>query len=284
MAQLTLKEILNKTVDYFKQQGITKPRLDAEVLLADVLDMERVKLYVNFDRPLSESEVNNYRELVIERTKGTPVAYLVGKKEFMSLEFKVTPEVLIPRPETEHLVEKALEEIEAFGSDKITVVDIGTGSGAILISLIQLADQQLKGIGVDISPEALQIAAENAKFHQVNQQIEWRSGNLLEPIEKEVELIVSNPPYVPSNQWEELPPEVKKQPKLALDGGEAGLDFYHRLADEAKRKLAKSGIIILEVGIKQAGQVAELLKEAGFTEVEIKTDYNDIERVVVGRS
>jgi len=280
VAPLRVKEILNKTVNYFEQHGIDRARLDAEVLLAYVLDRERVDLYVEFNRPLTTEEVDKYRELVIKRRKGIPVAYLVGHKEFMSLEFKVTPEVLIPRPETEHVVEIGLKLIEAWEQPEITVVDVGTGSGAIIVSLVKLAEAELKGIGVDISESALEVAQENAAYHGVESEIDFKAGDLLAPVKREADLIVSNPPYVPSKKLESIQEEVKQQPKLALDGGQDGLNYYRQLITQSRDVLKPGGQIILEIGIKQAEAVTQLLQQVGFSKIEVTTDYAGIERVV----
>ena len=280
MAPLRVKEILTKTVNYFEQHEIDRPRLDAEVLLAHVLDTERVDLYVEFNRPLTTEEVDDYRELVIKRRKGTPVAYLVGHKEFMSLEFKVTPQVLIPRPETEHVVETGLKLIETWEQPEITAVDVGTGSGAIIVSLVKLADTEIKGIGIDISESALKVAQENAAYQGVESEIDFRRGDLLAPLDQEVDLIVSNPPYVPSKELESIQEEVKQQPNVALDGGQDGLNYYRQLISQSQDVLKPTGQIILEIGINQAAAVTKLLQQAGFSQVEVNTDYAGIERVV----
>ncbi|GAB6137283.1 peptide chain release factor N(5)-glutamine methyltransferase [Halanaerobaculum tunisiense] len=283
MAPLTVKEILGKTVDFFSQHEISSPRLDAEVLLAAVLDLERIKLYVNFNRPLTTEEINRYRELVVERSQGQPVAYLLGRQEFMSLEFKVTSDVLVPRPETEHLVESALEEIEQSNHQEFRVADIGTGSGAIIISLVKLAAKTVTGVGVDISEAALKVAYENALQHNIAGRIDFKAGDLLQPIEESVDLIVSNPPYIPAADLADLPLAVQQEPELALAGGEDGLDYYRQIINQAPAKLAEEGLIALEVGANQASAVAELLTKAGSKEVEIQEDYAGIERVVLGR-
>ncbi|MFO7819189.1 MAG: peptide chain release factor N(5)-glutamine methyltransferase [Halanaerobacter sp.] len=280
MPQLNIKEILDKTVDYFKKYGISKPRLDAEVLLADLLEMERINLYVNFDRPLTSEEVDTYRKLILKRRQGTPVAYLVGKKEFMGLDFKVTSNVLIPRPETEHLVEVMLDQIDSWEREEVKVADIGTGSGAIIVSLAYLADKLVEGIGVDISESSLEIAEENALNLGVDEDLEFRVGNLLDPLEQKFDLIVSNPPYIPSEEMSDLQREVQQEPKLALDGGADGLDYYRKIISSAPDYLLADGLLIFEVGIEQSQAVAQLLKEADYSKVQIKKDYSEIERVV----
>ncbi|MCK8816411.1 peptide chain release factor N(5)-glutamine methyltransferase [Natroniella sulfidigena] len=280
MEQLTVKDLLDKTTNFFKEHELDTPRLDAEILLAEVLELERIKLYVNFDQPLEKSEVDRYRELVVSRSKGIPVAYLVGNQEFMSLEFKVTPDVLIPRPETEHLVETALELIAELDQTELKIADVGTGSGAIIISLVKLATKDLTGVGIDISEQALKIAQKNAIKHQVKGKIDFRLGDLLEPLDDRVDLIVSNPPYIPTGQLSDLQQEVKAEPMLALDGGAEGLDYYYQIIKQATTKLRSDGLILLEVGINQARKVAEMLKEFNFKEIEIIEDYSGIERIV----
>lgn len=277
---MNIKEILDKTVDYFNKYDISKPRLDAEVLLADLLGMERINLYVNFDRPLTSDEVDTYRELILKRRQGTPVAYLVGKKEFMGLDFKVSSDVLIPRPETEHLVEVMLDQIDAWEREEVKAADIGTGSGAIIISLAYLADKLVEGVGVDISESSLEIAQENARNLGVDGNLEFREGNLLEPLEQKFDLIVSNPPYIPSEEMSDLQREVQQEPELALDGGVDGLDYYRKIISSAQDYLLADGLLIFEVGIEQSQAVAQLLKEAGYSRVQIREDYSEIERVV----
>ena len=281
MAKLNIKEILDKTVDYFKEYEIDQPRLDAEVLLADLLDMERINLYVNFDRPLTPDEVDAYRELVLKRRQGTPVAYLVGHKEFMGLKFKINSDVLIPRPETEHVVETILNKIDTWGQEEVTIADLGTGSGAIIISIVKLANKAVRGVGVDISEASLDIAQENAVNLGVNHQLEFKEGDLLEPLNNKVDIIVSNPPYIPSEEMSDLQTEVQQEPNLALDGGQDGLDYYRTIINSAADYLTGQGLLIFEVGIKQSQDLKILLEQAGYSNIKIKKDYSDIERVVM---
>ncbi|MGM0369941.1 MAG: peptide chain release factor N(5)-glutamine methyltransferase [Bacillota bacterium] len=281
MAALNIKEILDKTVDFFKKADIAQPRLDAEVLLADLLGMERINLYVNFDRPLKKEEVDQYRELILKRKQGIPVAYLVAKKEFMGLDFQVSDDVLIPRPETEHLVEIILERIANSDLEQLEIADIGTGSGAIIISIAKLAEKSIKGLGIDISEASLKVAQENAKRLAVNEQVEFKQGDLLTPIEEKMDIIVSNPPYIPSDEMDDLQQEVQQEPDLALDGGSDGLDYYRKITKGAKDKLKQDGLLVFEVGIKQSQEVATLLKKSGYSNIKVREDYSEIERVVL---
>jgi release factor glutamine methyltransferase len=278
---LTVKEILDRTVKHFQNYEIASARLDAEILLSEVLDMERINLYVNFDKPLTKGEVDKYRQFVIARSKGTPVAYIIAKQEFMSLNFKVTEATLIPRPETEHLVEVILDKIKAVGLDRVKVVDVGTGSGAIIVSLTKLAEKEIEAIAVDISADALDVAKENADNYELLDKIDFRLGSLLEPVSEMVDIVVSNPPYIPTSDIKGLQREVKNEPITALDGGQDGLDFYREIINQSLTKLNTGGLIAFEIGINQADDVASLLENNNFDNIKIIKDYAGIERVVL---
>ncbi|OCL25663.1 protein-(glutamine-N5) methyltransferase, release factor-specific [Orenia metallireducens] len=281
MELLTVKEILDRTVKHFQKYEIASARLDAEILLSEILDMERINLYVNFDKPLTKSEIDKYRQFVIARSKGTPVAYILGSQEFMSLDFKVTDATLIPRPETEHLVEVTLDKIKSMDLDRIKVVDIGTGSGAIIVSLTKLATKKIEAIAVDISADALDVAQENARNHDLLDRIDFRLGSLLEPVSETVDIIVSNPPYIPTSDIDNLQREVKNEPMTALDGGKDGLDFYRGIINQSVSRLNTGGLIAFEVGINQANDVAVLLENNCFDNIEVIKDYAGIERVIL---
>ncbi|WP_018248212.1 peptide chain release factor N(5)-glutamine methyltransferase [Orenia marismortui] len=283
MEFLTVKEILDRTVKHFEKYNINSPRLDAEVLLSEILEMERIDLYVNFDRPLTKKEIDLYRDFVVSRSKGIPVAYILAKQEFMSLNFKVDKSTLIPRPETEHLVEAVLDKIEDFSSDIVNIADIGTGTGAIIISIAKYAKKHINGIAIDISSGALKVAKENAMSHQVEGKIDFRLGSLLEPIDKELDIIVSNPPYIPTEEIEGLQDEVKNEPLNALDGGEDGLAYYRQIIDQANNKLKAEGILAFEIGINQGDYVIEILNGFDFYQIERIKDYAGIERVILAK-
>lgn len=272
--------ILTWTRQYFGEKGVENPRLDAEVLLSHVLQKDRLYLYVHFDQPLEERELAVFREAVKKRAARLPVAYITGSKEFMGLDFQVTPAVLIPRPDTEILVETALKLLENKESPEI--LDIGTGSGAICISmLVNLPTAH--GTTVDISSEALVVAKSNADKHQVAQRLTFCQGDLFAPVAgQKFQAILSNPPYIPEADILELTPEVRQEPNLALDGGKDGLDFYRRIVEESKHYLLAGGFVAMEVGIDQAELVAALAEKTGFFKVSaIVKDYGGIERVVV---
>ncbi|MBM7622884.1 peptide chain release factor N(5)-glutamine methyltransferase [Sporohalobacter salinus] len=288
--RLTIKEILKRTTEHFKEYGIETARLDAEVLLADLLNIERINLYVNFDRPLTELEVDEYRQRVIQRSKRKPVAYIIGYREFMSLKFKVNEDVLIPRPETEHLVEAITQKVNdlADRKEELTIVDLCTGSGAIIISLVkELADIsiEINYIGTDISQDALQIAKENAELHQVRDKIQFLVGDLLNPIKEhnlKPDILVSNPPYVAEDEFEDLEPELQYEPKIALEAKENGIEFYRQIIFDSRRLLAGDGIIGLEIGNQQSNDVYNLLVENNFTNLGIINDYAETPRVILG--
>lgn len=275
----TIGSILQWTEQYFSSKGIESPRLDAEVLLCHVLSKQRIFLYVHFDEPLEQAELTLFREMVKKRVKRMPVAYIVGQKEFMGLTFRVTPDVLVPRPETEILVQEALARLP---EDGCCVADIGTGSGAIAVSLAKRV-ASLHVLAVDISAAALEVAAGNAEAHSVAGRVEFLQGDLLQPLAgRQLAAIISNPPYIESADIGGLAPEVRvHEPRLALDGGSDGLDFYRRLIREGESLLAGQGFFAFEVGAGQAEAVAALAGTA--FEVAVSRDYAGLERVVILR-
>ncbi len=272
--------ILQWTGQYFADKGVENPRLDAEVLLSHVLGKDRLYLYVHFDQPLQDEELTAFRAAVLRRAKREPVAYILSCKEFMGYDFLVTPAVLIPRPDTEILVEAVLGKLTQ-RAGKLRLLDVGTGSGAIIISLLK-ALPNASGVAIDLSPDALVVAKQNAQRLDVAERLEFRAGDLLTPVGDECfDLIVSNPPYIPQADMATLEPEVRSEPTLALVAGVDGLDCYRRLLLDGRRCLAEGGLLALEVGIHQAKSVARLAHEAGWGASEIGLDYSGIERVVL---
>ncbi len=277
----TIGRILKWTENYFSEKGLESPRLDAEVLLSHVLKKERIYLYVHFDEPLESAELVSYRNLIKQRVKHVPVAYLTGSREFMGLNFKVTPAVLIPRPETELLVQTAIEGLREMKGEKL-FADIGAGSGAICISVLHYVPDA-KAEAVDISEEALKIAKMNAELLGVADRITFHRGDILGPLKgKRFNAVLSNPPYIPDGDIKGLLPEVREaEPKLALAGGADGLDFYRHLAGKAQAYLEDNGFLAMELGISQAESVCSLLKTAGMSKTEVYKDLAGIERVAV---
>lgn len=283
MENLTIQDIINKTVPYLTEKGVPNPRLEADLMLAHILDWPRVKLYSQWDRSLEPKEVQRYREILIKRVQGTPLAYLTGKKAFLSWDFNVNHAVLIPRPETELLVEAAVDRLK--NRSEIQGVDVGTGSGVIAISLAKLLPGSTWH-AVDISKEAVAVATENANLLGVSPQITFLTGDLLEPVipmtsPSKFDLIISNPPYIPSDEINTLQAEVQQEPWTALDGGADGLTFYRRLIPQAVKILAGDGYIILEHGFNQRPELEALMAQAGLACQSIP-DLSGWDRVLIG--
>lgn len=276
----TIGRILKWTEQYFKEKGIESPRLDAEVLLSHILGRERIYLYVHFDEPLEPAELARYREAIKQRVQRVPVAYIIGEKEFMGLTFKVTADTLVPRPDTEILVQAAVERLRARGETP-RFADIGTGSGAICLSILHFLPKA-QADTVDISPAARAVAEENAAALEVADRVTFHTGDLLAPLAGQCyDAILSNPPYIPDGDIAALAPEVRlKEPRTALAGGKDGLDFYRRLTADAPAHLKDGGFLAVEVGIHQAAPVAALAVPS-FSRTEILKDYAGIERVVI---
>jgi release factor glutamine methyltransferase len=276
---LTIGGVLAKTIPFLAERGLPNPRLEADLMLAEVLDLPRVKLYSEWDRPLEPAELQRYREIILKRAQGWPLAYLTGKKAFLSWEFAVSPAVLIPRPETELLVEMVVDAVK--GKSSVTGVDVGTGSGVIAISLAKLLPES-SWQALDRSEPALAIARANAERHGVADRITFQSGDLLEPVRGlRFDLIVSNPPYIPSGVISSLQKEVAKEPVLALDGGSDGLDVYRRLLPEAVRLLNPGGWVAVEHGHDQREPLQAMFREAGLEPRPVQ-DLAGIDRILLG--
>ena len=293
---VTVRDALRVATERLVEAGIPTPRLDAEVLLAHVLGTRREHLYAHPERRLDAGEYAAYQAALERRLTRLPVAYITGRKEFMSLEFLVDENVLIPRPETETLVEAVIERLRAREAEArdgarvpIIVADIGTGSGAIAVSVAWFV-RHASLIAVDISPGALRVARENARCHGVEDRIEFLEGDLLSPLagrglEGRIHAVVSNPPYLSRRMMASLPPEVAKEPRVALAGGEAGLDFAQAILDGARAYLAADGFVALEVGHDQAETVRRLaVDEFGYGGLDVIRDYAGVERVVIART
>ncbi len=280
----TIGSILKWTEQYFRDKGVDSPRLDAEVLLSHVLKKERIYLYVHFDEPLEQEEQAAYRELIKKRVQGIPTAYLIGQREFMGLPFLVTEDTLIPRPDTEILVQAAVDFLRRLadrGRD-VEFADIGTGTGAICLSVLRFLPAA-HAATVDISEKARRVAEENARRLEVSDRVEFFTGDLLKPLEgRTFDAILSNPPYISEMDMQGLSVEVRNEPRLALFGGRDGMDFYRRLCADAPRMLKEGGFLAFEVGIHQAKEVERLAKanpQIGRTEV--RKDLAGINRVVL---
>ena len=277
----SVAEILKAATSRLEAAKIENPRLDAEILLAHVLKWRRLNLYIDAEKVLPLESVLRFNEMINQRLNGSPVAYIVGKKDFMGLSFAVNEKVLIPRPETEILTELVGEYLRGLGREVI-FADLGTGSGAIPISILKFV-KNARAIAVDISNDALEVAKFNAiKFH-VEGRIKFFCGDLFAPLTGKFDAIVSNPPYIPTCDLKTLQTEVQREPKLALDGGEDGLNFYRRIISDAPQFLSENGVLAVEIGINQAAAVKNLFERAKFVDVTILKDFSSIERVIVGR-
>jgi release factor glutamine methyltransferase len=272
-------KVLNWTKGYLAEKGVENPRLEAEWLLCDALSLDRVGLYLNFDKPLSDEELAAYRNLVARRGRREPLQYILGSQEFMGLDFEVTPAVLIPRHDTEVLVAETVRR----GGQAKSILDIGTGSGCVAICLAK-ALPAAEVSTVDVSADALAVARRNAE--RIGVAVQFFQGSLFEPFAgRRFDMVVSNPPYIPAAEIDTLQQEVREfEPVGALDGGADGLDFYRSISAGAPGYLAPGGWLLFEVGAGQAPQVLGLMKDAGFTlDCFTKTDHAGIERVVGGR-
>lgn len=261
----TVGRLLEWTSGYLKERGAESPRLDAEVLLAEARQCRRIDLYTTFDEIPAEEVRTAFRELVRRRAEGTPVAYLVGRREFYSLPFRVTPDVLIPRPETEFLVVALLDLAKSAGNETCRICDVGTGSGIIAIcAAVHLPKCQVTAI--DISPAAIDVATENARTHGVDQRIEFVSGDLLAdlPADREFDIVASNPPYVSTSELEQLASDVADhEPHLALAAGPRGTDVIERLIPQAAERLRPGGHLLLEISPMIETAVRDLVTADG---------------------
>ena len=284
----TIGRLLTWTTDYLKQRGADNPRLDAEVLLAEARGCQRIELYTAFDQEAQEPVRMAFRELVRRRAEGTPVAYLVGRREFYSLNFRVTPDVLIPRPETELLVVTLLDTIKTLPASvtSISAVDVGTGSGNVAITCAKHCPR-LQMTAVDLSPEALKVAELNAEDHKLQNRITFLHSDLLDavPASQRFDFIVSNPPYVTSDEMTQLPRDVgEHEPHMALDGGTEGTDVIARLISQAATRLNPGGFLFMEISPMIQDSVLQLLHDAACWDVlETVKDFARLPRIIQAR-
>lgn len=289
MAEIwTIGKILKWTEEYFQKYNIENPRLDAEILLGYVLNKERIFLYVHFDQPLDSEELAKFKECIKKRAMKMPVAYITGVREFMGLDFKVTEATLIPRPDTEILVETAMERLGKIAGNEAGTgkcfADLGTGSGAICLSILNYM-KEIEAVTVDISPKAIAVAKENAEKFAVSDRIEFLEGDFLKPLENKGKFtaILSNPPYIPKQDILGLESDVKDfEPMGALDGGIDGLDFYRQLLVKSANYIEDGGFLAIEIGINQSQAILEMAKRnLMWGKVEVIKDLAGIDRCVV---
>ncbi len=283
----TIGRLLTWTTDYLKKHQADSPRLDAELLLAEARQCERIQLYTDFDQVPGEEALAKFRELVRGRANGTPVAYLVGRKEFFSLSFQVTPDVLIPRPETETLVVEMLDlaKERPNHSPPFTIADVGTGSGIIAIcAAVHLPNSQVTAI--DVSESALEVARANAKTHQVDGRVDFVLGDLLDRVSSKnnFDMIVSNPPYIAESEVAQLSRDVRDyEPRGALVSGPAGTEIIARLIEQAANRLVPSGWLLMEISPMIEPQTRELLAAHEFDSISIKSDLAGLPRVAMAQ-
>jgi release factor glutamine methyltransferase len=283
----TIRELMKSAIEHLQGKGFEEARLNVELLLAHALDLQRIQLYANFDKPLTPEELKQFRTLYERRLTREPVQYIIGTANFMGLHFNVDPRVFIPRPETETLIEQVMLACQRYAADElIHVLEVGTGSGNIAVSIAKYV-KHTEITTIDISLEALAVAKQNACLHSVESQIKFSCSDIFdltdELLQSKYDLLVSNPPYVPKDEWDQLQKEVKDfEPSSALTDGKDGLKFYHHIAGIIPTILKPGGGIVLEVGFGQAETIANILKKAGLRKLQITNDLQGIPRVVSG--
>lgn len=270
-----LLEVLNASADYLAKKGVPSPRLQAEMLMAHVLKLERMALYLEFERPLNDETLDTLRPLVKRRGEHEPLQHILGEVEFLGLRFQCAPEALIPRPETELLVETVIDRLT--GTSPQLLYDVGTGSGVIALTLA-CRFPGVRVLAIDSDERALELARTNHALHP-NAQVEWKHGDLLCEAQENASAVLANLPYLTSEEMLSLPPDVRRDPVNALDGGADGLDLIRRLIPQAA-KLAPR--LFLEIGINQAKEVSELMRLSGYEVTEIVKDLADRDRFVFG--
>ncbi|CEJ72254.1 N5-glutamine S-adenosyl-L-methionine-dependent methyltransferase [[Clostridium] sordellii] len=280
---MTIREILIKYMEKLSSISDT-PKLDTEILLQKALgDVDRLYIQLNLDKKLSDEELKCFNEMINDRLNGRPIAYIVKNREFMALDFYVEEGVLIPRPDTEPLVEEVIELSK--GMKDVTIVDIGTGSGAISVSLAKYIKNSYV-YSLDISDKALSIGKKNAVNNEVDDKIEFIKSDVFTGIKDrnlKLDIIVSNPPYIKKEDIKTLHTQVKDyEPYIALEGGEDGLDFYRTITEESLKHLKSNGILAFEVGHDQANDVCTIMENHGYKKIYTKKDLQGIDRVVIG--
>jgi len=280
--QWTIKSVLNWTQTYFKEKFVESPRLSAEILMADTLGLERIDLYVQFDRPLNKQELSNYKAKLLRRAQHEPVAYITGTKHFWKSAFDVSPHVLIPRPETELLLETAISLIQS-KEKKMRIMELGVGSGAVIVSLAKDAPEHIY-VGTDFSLMAIQTAQQNAKKITGDaNNIQFIVSDWFESLstENQYDLIISNPPYIASHVLSTLQPEVSHfEPQMALNGGPDGLMHIQAIIQQAAHYLTDDGFLLLETGFDQREDVEKIVAASNkFNTVKVFKDYAGHDRI-----
>ncbi len=281
---MVINQLLKMGLEKLSDREFSNPQLEVRLILAKLMNVDKSFIYAFGDKEVTEEVSNEFLKLIEKRSSGYPFQYLIGEKEFMGLDFYVEEGVLVPRPDTEILVEYVLEYIKTINEEKINVLDLGIGSGAISLSIAYYC-QEAFVYGVDIDDIPIKVSNINKRRFGLN-NVEFLKGDLFQPIiEKKgsFQIIASNPPYIPKDVIETLQDEVKKfEPRLALDGGDDGLDFYREISLKAKEYLVDNGLLIFEIGHDQGIVVKEILEKNNFRNIEIKKDLQSLDRVVLG--
>lgn len=282
---MTVLEVIQRSSEFLSRKGVDSPRLQVELFLAHVLQVPRLKLYLNFERTLTDAELATLRTMVKRRGEREPLQHIVGSTSFCGFEIAVNRDVLIPRPETELLAERASTLLKAPRSEPAHVLDFGTGSGCLAIVIaLQCPDAVVHAL--DVSSAALSVAQANAARHGLSGRIQFHNGNGLSALPDTLtfDLLVANPPYVPTPEIETLQPEVRDHdPRLALDGGPDGLTFYRSLAADAPPHMHSAGIALLEFGDGQEQSVQEIFRNQSWDLVEVAKDYSARPRILIAR-
>jgi release factor glutamine methyltransferase len=278
---MTVLEVLQSSAAYFKKRKIDHPRLNAEHLLAHVLGRKRLELYLEFEQELDEPELAPLRDLVRRRGEGEPLQYLLGTVEFCGHTFRCDKRALVPRPETEELVEKIISDFRFQISD-FRILDVGTGSGVIALSLAaKFPEAEIHA--VDVSDEALALARENAARLGLSERIRFTKSDLLDALEGDFDLIVANLPYVSTTDRPSLSREVLHDPEMALFAGDCGDEIIRQLIEQAPARLRTNGLLALEIGLAQSAALSAFLTEKNYHDIESKTDYSGIPRFLFAR-
>ena len=280
---LTILEVIAKSIEYLDKKGIESPRANAEILLANILNCKRLELYLMYEKPLRDSELNNYREFLKRRSNYEPVQYITGSVEFYALELKVTPAVLIPRPETEILVEVIIDSVKK--EDELFILDFGSGCGNISIALAENLPN-VHVTGIDISKDAIMIANENLEKYQLNGRVNFVNGDILKFNVNDFlnyDIIVSNPPYVSQNDYLNVQKEIKNfEPKIAVTDFSDGYKYFVKIITLASEILKSGGKLFFEMGEGQSKKINELLVKNNYKKIYVFKDYQKIDRVISG--
>jgi release factor glutamine methyltransferase len=283
---VTVLEVIQRSTEFLTKKGVDSPRLQVELMLSHVLKMKRMALYLNFEKVLGTAELDQVREMVRRRGTREPLQHILGTACFWGLDFEVNGSVLIPRPETEQLAELGWQFLNSLPAPTQPVaLDFGTGSGCLAVT-IAVKSPSARMHALDVSPEALAVAQKNAATHQADSRIQFHLGDGFPalPAELQFNLIISNPPYIPSDEIATLEPEVRDHdPRLALDGGSDGLDFYRRLAKEASPRLFPEGKVMLEFGEGQAEAIRKIFEDEKWVVEDVKADYSGRLRILIAR-